>query len=756
MASFSITTFRKRGVISRVFLSFLMLSVVLLLLFLGFGVMVLNGYYEEQTTSSTRDMLDKAQIASTIAIQQTMESLWQITQNESIISAVAVPDVNNGPRAIEIVNHLRYVQQQSRYIDAIYFYSKFDDAIYCDAGLVDYLPDFFDKKMILAHSNKTDFLKPAERKHYDYFVYGEEVFLIYAFPLSIPYENAVIYARLSKQAIEDILNLGSGKKQEYIQLYSPDHTPILHVEDPVPDWILDQANERPAVVSYPNKKLYYCASPVTGLKYVYSQADIVSHIPWQQILMMLVLLAPLILLCSIFVARNLTEYLYKPIQKMMWTISSSTYDKKPGGEAELEYLAAAMTDLVVRNEDLTRTIVAIQPELEYKLYHSLLTGSLQENDVNEELIHLLQLSEQTHLAVLAVQATDEAYAPLGQIESTMFLLAIRQLLHSYPAKTCRLHTIESDGNTLAVVLVGQGDESAAQIQDEGRRVASFLQGHSGDFSCHLFMALGHTYTGLPSLRTSYTDACQQINYQKYVQDDRSVRIEESPVSFYRNYMLSQLKQVLLYIQEGALDKGEELMDRAMEELFRQFKERNEHSGDIGLYCSDLIDLIIGQLPDVSRMDNIPIDRTMIEQEIRARQQDDGLLEYMKKRYHQFLQIIIRSQSRQQNKYIASAMEYIQSHYTDYTLSLDSVAQQIGIHPNYLSRLFKETMDINFVEYLNKQRIEKAKILLSTTRMTVKDIGFEVGFNSVQNYLRVFKKFENQTPTQYRSSRGKGG
>ena len=66
--------------------------------------------------------------------------------------------------------------------------------------------------------------------------------------------------------------------------------------------------------------------------------------------------------------------------------------------------------------------------------------------------------------------------------------------------------------------------------------------------------------------------------------------------------------------------------------------------------------------------------------------------------------------------LPAAKEYIQKHCSEYILSLDMTVQNIDIHPNYLRLLFKETPNVNFVEYLNKQYIEKADVFLSTTQM----------------------------------------
>ena len=758
MVSFSIKNIHKKGVLSRVFLSFLSLSLAFLMLLMFVGISILNNHYQEQSSLSTQDMLDKVQIASTIALQQTMESVQQIAQNEAIISSIAVPDLNDGPRAIEIVNHLQYVARQSRYIDEVYYFSKFDDAVYSSSGTACYLSDFPCQGMISAHRSSliNSGSLPKDWERYGFFVHENQLYITYAFPIYSPYENATIYARLSTVALSDILNLRTNGEEQHIQLYSPDNVPILNanVEDTFSNDVLNQASETPVVLPYLDGQLFLCKSPITGLKYLYYQPSLGTHMPLQDYLSLIIPLVLVILLCSMFIAFNLTEYLYKPIRKMMRTISGSTYDRAPHGEAELDYLAEALSDLVVRNDDLTRAISAIQPELEQKLYHALVTSPLPVDVANDDLLQTFQLDRNVPCAVLAIQAADEHYQPLSTVESTMCLLAIKQMILAYTTERCSLHVVDADDATLAVALVFPEQESEASVHAESRSLAQYLQQESSCLSYSLFIAIGGQYNGLPMLHNSFMDACQLINYQKYVQDGEAGRIEVEASSFYKNYMLSQINQAHIYVQNDEVERVEQLLSLSLDKVFDQFEENGETLDRIRLYCGEFLDLMIGQLSDMGRTETRHINRTILEQELQSLSDCSVLLVYMKERYRQFLQVIVRNHSKQQNKYIASAKEYIQSHYSDSTLSLDSAAQQIGIHPNYLSRLFKEVLGINFVEYLNKQRIERAKTLLETTRMTVKDIGFEVGFNSVQNYLRVFKKYEQITPTQYREAQNK--
>lgn len=106
--------------------------------------------------------------------------------------------------------------------------------------------------------------------------------------------------------------------------------------------------------------------------------------------------------------------------------------------------------------------------------------------------------------------------------------------------------------------------------------------------------------------------------------------------------------------------------------------------------------------------------------------------------------------KQQHKYLIRAKRYIEENYADPNLSLNLLAEQCKTTTSYLSRLFKESFGINFVDYLNQYRIEKAKELLMTTSKPVKEIASTSGFNSQQNFIRVFKKHAGMTPGQYKS------
>ena len=79
-----------------------------------------------------------------------------------------------------------------------------------------------------------------------------------------------------------------------------------------------------------------------------------------------------------------------------------------------------------------------------------------------------------------------------------------------------------------------------------------------------------------------------------------------------------------------------------------------------------------------------------------------------------------------------------------------VAQAVHTSAFYFCKLFKKVTGINFTDYLSRVRIEKAKNLLLNPNLRVSEIAFEVGFQSLTHFNRVFKKLLGQSPTEYRA------
>ena len=99
--------------------------------------------------------------------------------------------------------------------------------------------------------------------------------------------------------------------------------------------------------------------------------------------------------------------------------------------------------------------------------------------------------------------------------------------------------------------------------------------------------------------------------------------------------------------------------------------------------------------------------------------------------------------------ITHAKDYILEHQGE-NLRLSQVAKACNTSTFYFCKMFKRNTGLNFTDYLSRVRIEKSKGLLLNPNLRVSEIAFEVGFQSLTHYNRVFKKLLGLSPSGYRA------
>lgn len=99
-------------------------------------------------------------------------------------------------------------------------------------------------------------------------------------------------------------------------------------------------------------------------------------------------------------------------------------------------------------------------------------------------------------------------------------------------------------------------------------------------------------------------------------------------------------------------------------------------------------------------------------------------------------------------YINTAINYIFENFHR-GITLTALAQVCGISPNYLNSLFSQSFGYTFKGYLNRYRITRATVLLSSTNLPIDEIREQVGYNNKISFNQNFLKYVEKTPKKYR-------
>ena len=119
----------------------------------------------------------------------------------------------------------------------------------------------------------------------------------------------------------------------------------------------------------------------------------------------------------------------------------------------------------------------------------------------------------------------------------------------------------------------------------------------------------------------------------------------------------------------------------------------------------------------------------------------------------FSRQIFKKQNPADPKWLVRAKDYIHANF-DQKLSLSIVADQIGVHPSHLARVFRQNYQVSIGEYVRKLRIEFAAGQLINTEKSLPEISAEAGFYDQSHFTNLFKKTYGTTPANFRISKGK--
>ncbi len=119
--------------------------------------------------------------------------------------------------------------------------------------------------------------------------------------------------------------------------------------------------------------------------------------------------------------------------------------------------------------------------------------------------------------------------------------------------------------------------------------------------------------------------------------------------------------------------------------------------------------------------------------------------------HRFINFVFDFNDIKHHNVIYQTTAYIKENLAE-KLTLEDAAEHVSLSKSYFCRILKDELGYTFTEYVNHLRIERAKLYLRDSTMSIADIAYAVGFDDQSYFTRIFKKLTNVSPGQYRKSK----
>ncbi|WP_138420550.1 response regulator [Aquibacillus sediminis] len=321
-------------------------------------------------------------------------------------------------------------------------------------------------------------------------------------------------------------------------------------------------------------------------------------------------------------------------------------------------------------------------------------------------------------------------------EKSQWYKLLKQTLHDhYPSSLVGPLT----GFQVPVLMLFTDKDVADDKRTEefARTVIHHVQHQLDD--CRLYAGIGRLTTDGDKFSDSYKEAMAALEFV-YNHPSASYMVYSDRVKQKRN------KLIPLEVEKQLIDAVKKADMQTGLQLFETYFQLIERASD---YQVRLIQ---------KAMENffIVINRSIKEMGFEADVETslghfETIMQY-KQAAKAHLQMIIERlgdwRSRGGDAYFGQAREYLDNYY-DKSISLEEVADWLGISSYYLSKLFKDKYQVTFIEYLTAKRLQKAKELLLDQTVPLKEIALSIGYKDPNYFSRVFKKETGTSPSEYR-------
>ncbi len=716
---------------------------------------------EQQSYTSNINLLQKtSKVVDTIMLH-TDQVLQQVCNDPDIIHMVVAPEDNGMEMYGDTIAALRKIQLLNEYIHSVYLYRAYDDLIISSDGEVSTGDEFFDIGWRIPF--RQIFVGTRQMKRRTIQEPSETANCI-TLIRNIPYSS---WSKIGGI----IVNLDADKLYDLIAL-SHDDPGEIFVLDRDGDFLLKRKsiNESfnrylafnslmkfntgyQAVYSGDEEKLIaYISSTLNYWRYVY----VVPLIELQRAVKSISLLMYVVMIVYIFFALGVSflvsNGLYRPVKKLLNTLQIGELGTMPGTGNEFDLIDTAYKDVINRNVVMKEDFKKIEPFIREHFFLDLIKKQIFAPGEIQQKMDILNVSFEyrNFIAVIAevddyksyIQSVDEQDV---KVQMAYLIDLLNDLVASYYSGLCFGLT---ENKVVIIFNLNQRSLSAMIQQEMYDFVMETNKRISHEFPFSLTFGIGEIHVDVENIWRSFHEAEKALNHKLFVGRNQTIFFSDiaEEINGIRYHFYEKNIALMNLLSTGTIEGVNSIIDEIMEMPSTTLMSYTDFLREIGT----MLHLFTGFL--VKR--GIPVDKVFDGRkspfaELEGMETIDDIRIWVKGICAKAAEEVCRGRDTKVDKYSSMMVEFIKDNFHD-DITLYDLSVHVGLSTAYTSKIFKDTVGSNFTEYVSTLRIDEAKQLLSENKLSIKEIAYKVGFNSIYTFLRTFKKFENISPGQYRS------
>lgn len=755
--------FLRRGTIYfKTFYGILAVSVcVLSIFYISFNLMITK-QNREQIALYNLNLLRLSSESLDVAVEVMSQGMTQTMWSSDFISFMVRPNQNSQELNYRICQQLKTCVNSGETLCRAWFYSPLSDMVFESSGTIYTKQTMKDWDVIQAYedSDHTEEIS-LSRTSTTLFYNRERLFLFQE--LNIASHIGTLVYELNMSNIRQRLLL-PGKAETPILVFDEKGQSIF-VNPTQRKMVPLNLNRKDLFITLENSTQqadhclngYYLYTGADGWCYLLPTDPSLLSISWERVLITFLPAFLLLTLVGLVLAWYISRVIYQPIDHLMRVVGANRDWDNKKQRNEVDFLESAYSLALEEQAQLHGIVSDIAPEILESMLKNLLIGKhLTQERVGEILRGINDpILVRGRFFVIACQMVPDERRKIEDTEINLYLLAIRNLVNRLSDENGKIYDIRTDVLTLGLICCYPENCSLSYLSQMSGKIQQTLQLNTQAMPFQLFCARGKIYPDLLDVRYSYREAMEKVRHQQYF---RNTEGKEQPLTegggdgelvINQTLLQARAKDILDRAVENTPDLARSLMERVINEIDRQAQDNKEYAKLLQILQDEMLERVISY--PLSQEDQHVLSQCRTDPEDPRFTQRDEMQKAFQDEAELMFRMVCTYSQKTRYKYIEHAKQYVGDNYMDSNLSLTRVGDYVGISASYLSELWREVTGEKFSVYLASLRVSKAQQLLQTTKLTTKEIGFRCGFNSVQNFIRVFKKYTGSPPGQFRGN-----
>lgn len=485
----------------------------------------------------------------------------------------------------------------------------------------------------------------------------------------------------------------------------------------------------------------------TGITYVFVQDKKFYNQESRHIRDICILMIAFCCVLSFIIIKFFVRYNSKPIKNIVSELNSNGLYSENGNE--YKFIREAINEGINKSNSY-KDIISTQKKY---LRDDLLMKVLRSNSpINASLLKTFDIAFSGSIFIIILISVNEEGDIFFEKSDTnsveLAIYALENIFDELLAETKEHYVFSHGGIIHCIINYNEYDDNTDNklmaIMEQSRE---FIK---KNLNISYTVAISSPVEDANCLSEAYSEALKILEY-KYIYPSKNVLrndiLQDGQERFDYKYSLKKEQQAINYIKDGNYNDAVNILNEALEIS----KDNTYMSLPLAkcmvfdILCT-LLKISEEIMPEESVMENkldiysrivncTDVSKVRIEVDDIIKQFYDYLETYGKKRSNGFI--------------AEKAKHYVDDEYGNENLTILSIAERLGVTPNYLSAIFKQNYDMSLFDYISLVRVEKSKELLKNTNISIDKIAENVGYSNGRTFSRTFARLEGITPSKYR-------